>query len=235
MSKVPPKTNTLARHTGKLNMAKYVRQKQVRKTAEKASKTDVLSLQKKRIQLDGKRQFLQAQVDMLLSGKCEPEDVSKIMNVSNLVAMQGMIEGLCLITDCVTEVESCKIKQKDGSVKPGKRRFSVGQLTSDVHDMLVDSLEIQDITCQILNDMGVTTNVWQDKHGVCRSPYLKDNLPIQDDPAEKEIEEGQGAVADDDEITGLQDEDLRRASDFLKKEPVMEEVDTGLPNTGNDF
>ena len=222
MSKPPPKTNTLARHTGKLNMARYVRQKQVRKTAEKASRTDVLALQKKRIALDGKRQFLQEQVDMLTSGKCAPEDVQKIMNVSNLVAMQSMIEGLCLIVDCVTEVEPCKIKQPDGSTKPGKRRFSVGQLTSDLHDMIVDSLEIQDITCQILNDMGVATNVWSDRHGVCRSPYLKDGLPVEDKKEVDAIDVNQGGVSDEDEVTGLQDNDLRRASDFL--EPSKQKV-----------
>lgn len=196
--------------------------KQLKKQASHASRTDRLSLQEKRMEYATLQQLLDHNVKLLLAGNFDnEEEQTRLLNYSNLLGIQSMTGQLGLLVDSVTEVSSCQIKQPDGSLKPGKRRISMADTLSSIHDMQVDMLSLIEMIADIVHEMGKAQNIWLDDKGVQRSPYedrpedeerRKTEVPV--DPSI--VNTDSDALADGEESVKV--DDLRRVSDeFVKK------------------
>lgn len=216
-------TAALAHLHNKGGFAKLLASKQVKKKAAKASRTDRLALQEKRMDFAKLQQVLDYNVELLLSGAVEKEDEKmRLLNYTNIIGIQIMTGQLGLLVDALTEVSKCQIKQPDGSLKAGKRRISVAETLSDVHDMNVDLTTLAEMIADITHEMGKAQRLWVDeKTGVQRSPYESRPEDIERIKAEapqgaQVVGEDAEAVADADEMEGV--DDLRRTSEeFIRK------------------
>jgi len=216
-------SGALAHLRSKGGISKLLASKQVRKQASKASRTDRLALQDKRIKFAKLQQVLNYNVELLLSGAVEKEDEqARLLNYTNVLGIQIMTEQLGLLVDALTEVTKCQIKQPDGSLKPGKRRISIAETMSDVHDMQVDMLTLTDMFTDITHEMGKAQNLWLDeKTGVQRSPY--EDRPEDVERLKAEAPAGPQVVSADDEDAVADGEEsdaddmLRMSDEFVKK------------------
>ena len=218
---IPP--GALAHLRSKGGVAKLLASKVVKKQASKASRTDRFSLQEKRMEYAKLQQLLDYNVKLLLSGAVEKEDEqARLLNYTNIIGIQIMTGQMGLMVDALTEVSKCQIKQPDGSLKPGKRRISIAETMSDVHDMHVDLLTLTDMLTSITHEMGKAQNLWLDeKTGVQRSPYEDRPEDVERRKTESPtgpdvVSEDEDALADGEEPVDV--DDLRRVSDeFVKK------------------
>ena len=168
------------------------------------------------------QQLLDYNIALLLSGTVEKDDEqTRLLNYSNLLGLQIMTGQIGLLVDSVTEVSTCQIKQPDGSLKPGKRRISMADTLSSMHDMLVDMLTLADMLADITHDMAKAQNLWLDEKGVQRSPYEDRPEDVERRKTEAPVGlpvvgEESDALADGEEPVNA--DDLRRVSnEFVKK------------------
>lgn len=207
--------------TNALQVSGKYKAKWLEKIADKASRTDCLALQQKRIELEKKVQFTDKMIEMLVSGKDEngePMDSdgkTRLMNLVSLSGMSGMLRGMCLLADCLTEVSACKIKQPDGTLKPGRKRISLAENLTDIHDMMIDGLAVADMHCQITHDIAYAGEVWKDDKGVNVSPYqTESNAPEK--PKETAVVEATDQDALPVDAEDAENVDLRIAKDYVK-------------------
>jgi len=226
--------------------------KKLQKMAEKASRTGRLDLERKRMKLQEQAIFVSEIATMLSVKSTEPwpnleeapddatrkvwarqvqdrqEFMNNWLNMANLAGMAGYLEGLGLIVDCVTEVEECKVRQKDGTVEPGKRRISVAENLTEIHDFFVDQLKLAEAQLQMTHDLlARSVGFGQDEHGVEeeKSPY--EGKETEEKEAVPEVAEGEGGVVMDKE----EEEMLRRAKERVSGKPRSgdQDIPHGVP------
>jgi len=206
---------------GSKMLAVISKSKLIKKLARKASKTDCLSLEKKREELEQQRIAISAMMEELIAGNCDQEQREKMMNHMNLLGMNAMILGIGLMVDCTSEASKCRIRQPDGSLKPGTKRISVAETTTDIHDMVVDLTAMVEVVTGCVHQTAKHEKVWIDKHNVSISPYEKEMDGDDDDAKIPEVGADQGALADED--AHQENVDLRQAREFIAKDEAAGE------------
>lgn len=227
--------NTLARLTGKgADLAKAMENKHFKRLVERESRTTRLALQERRLRLEAKNQFIGNSIARLMSGKVTNADErEKLMNMANLLAMQGITEGLGLVVDCLTRVYTKTKTDKDGNVVTGKKRVSVAENVEDIHDMMIDLLQVGDVNLNIVNDIGLRLNTWKDQHGVNRSPYLRD----EDEKAEKAESDAADNLqreADEDIVTDAEEQRILKDVDQRVAQDEVDGVEAEQARSGNE-
>lgn len=196
---------TLARLTGKgADLAQAMKNKHFKRLVEKESRTSRLALQERRLRLEAINQYIGNDINELLNNKkLSAAEREQKTNMCNLLAMQGITLGLGLVVDSVTRVYTkTKRDPETGEMVSGKKRVSIAENLESVHDMMIDLLQLQDIDVNISNDIALRFKVWQDAHGVNRSPYIKDT----DDPDAPE--DLQKEVDDPDVVTEKEEREI---------------------------
>jgi len=195
MPEKPIKPKSLALRTAQASSAlSHLKSKWLKGEAERASKTTRLALQDRRVKLAEQSVLIQ-NISAKLSDPDIPDgEKTKLSNLANISGMVGYLEGLGLIVDSLTEVEPCRIQKKDGEIVPGKRRISVAENISEVHDMLIDVIKLLDVLVEMQHDMvSAQIGFGKDEHGVPlkKTPYAD---PSEDEPVREAapIKEGEG-------------------------------------------
>lgn len=132
----------------------------------KRSKTGGADTERRRLELGQTALTLDILANRLMTEEMTPEAHARLLTMTSVLGMAGIVKGQELIVDCLTIRERVKIKGKD---EYGYRRFTIAEFIQHMtigmegEDGLNESFE----QClNMLNDIGVALNAFKDENGV---------------------------------------------------------------------
>jgi hypothetical protein len=130
-----------------------------------------------------------------------PEVKAEHLNLANVKCMQGILNALELLADCVSWDERVKIKGKGY----GTRRMSLVEVVRHIAVAVMADDGLLDMTnclLEMTNDIGVKQEAFKDENGVVNpNEYFdkdkKPSKPSHDSETEVEVEEGEALAEEE--------------------------------------